>query len=259
MLRAFLRSFPTAAAAVAVLCLSAAVIGSSLAGFQLMHIPASAGGQQRLLPIYSVQRQDKKIAISFDAAWGNEHTQAILDCLDQYNVKTTFFLVDFWAEKFPDDVKEIAERGHELGNHSASHPDMTKLSEEQIQKELNQTADTIESIAGVRPTLFRPPFGSYNNSVIKVCEGLGYRVIQWEVDSLDWKNISTEQIVERVTRNIKPGSIVLFHNNAEHVEEYLPLILKKLTEDGYEIVPVGRLIYRENYSMDHAGKQIPQQ
>ena len=111
----------------------------------------------------------------------------------------------------------------------------------------------------MRPTLFRPPFGSYNNSVIKACEGLGYRVIQWEVDSPDWKDISTEQIVERVTRNIKPGSIVLFHNNAEHVEEYLPLILKKLTEDGYEIVPVGQLIYRENYSMDHAGKQIPQQ
>lgn len=257
MVKAFGKSFPLPTAAVTA-CVVALVLGSGFLGVQLRDMSVGSSGQSRLLPIYSVQRQDKKIAISFDAAWGNEHTQAILDCLDEYNVKTTFFLVEFWASKFPEDVKEIAARGHELGNHSATHPNMTEISREKMVEELNRTADTIEGIAGVRPTVFRPPFGAYNNSVIQTCEELGYKVIQWEVDSLDWKDISTEQIVERVTRNVKPGSIVLFHNNAEHVEEYLPLILKKLTADGYEIVPVGQLIHRENYTMDHTGKQIPQ-
>lgn len=257
MARAFLRSFPIPAAAVAV-CVAALVTGSGFLGVQLRELAVNAGEKTRLLPIYSVQRQDKKIAISFDAAWGNEHTKAILDCLDEYKVKTTFFLVEFWASKFPEDVKEIAKRGHELGNHSATHPNMTELSSEKIAEELNRTADTIESIAKVRPTVFRPPFGAYDNHVIQACEDLGYKVIQWEVDSLDWKDISAEQIVERVTRNVRPGSIVLFHNNAQYVEEYLPLILKKLTDDGYEIVPVGQLIYKDGYTMDAAGKQIPQ-
>lgn len=214
-------------------------------------------GAERLLPIYSVERNDKKISVSFDAAWGNEHTKAILDALDEYNVKATFFLVNFWAEKFPEDVKEIAARGHEVENHSATHPDLATLSADQIEKELSAAGATVEKLCGKRPDLIRPPFGSYNNTVIQTAEQAGYRVIQWDVDSLDWKNLSTEQIVERVTRNVKPGSIVLFHNNAEHVEEYLPVILEKLQSAGYEIVPIGELIYRENYHMDHTGRQIP--
>ena len=267
MIKAFGRSFPKATAG-AVLGLALIVTGSGLVGLQATGLAldglavggsASAGRGERLLPIYSVQRPDKKISISFDAAWGNEHTKAILDTLDQYGVKTTFFLVDFWAQKYPADVKEIADRGHELGNHSATHPDMTKLSKEQMAAELNKTADTIESICGVRPIVFRPPFGSYNNAVIETCENLGYKVIQWSVDSLDWKEITADQIVERVTRNVEPGSIVLFHNNADHVETYLPKILQSLTDQGYEIVPVGELICWGNYEMDHTGKQIPKQ
>ncbi|MBO5666053.1 MAG: polysaccharide deacetylase family protein [Firmicutes bacterium] len=257
-MKAFGRSFPKVSSSV-VLGLALMVAGSGIMRSQMLELAVSgaAGTSDRLLPIYSVEQSEKKISISFDAAWGDEHTKAILDTLDQYGVKTTFFLVDFWAEKYPEDVKEIAARGHELGNHSATHPDMAKLSKEQMATELNKTADTIEGICGVRPTLFRPPFGSYNNAVIETCESLGYKVIQWSVDSLDWKEISAEQIVERVTRNVEPGSIVLFHNNAEYVETYLPKILQILTDQGYEIVPVGELIYRDQYKMDHTGKQIP--
>lgn len=213
-------------------------------------------GAERQLPIYSVARPDKKISISFDAAWGNEHTEAILDTLDQYKVKTTFFLVNFWAEKFPDDVKEISARGHEVQSHSTTHPDLAALPREEIRKEMGTVRDTIENLTGVKPTLIRPPFGSYNDTVMDTAREMGCKVIQWDVDSLDWKSIGTDQIVERVTRNVKPGSIVLFHNNAERVEEYLPMILEKLQADGYEIVPVGQLIYSEGYHMDHAGKQV---
>ncbi|MDD3169816.1 MAG: polysaccharide deacetylase family protein [Eubacteriales bacterium] len=216
----------------------------------------TAFGQGKKLPIYSVDTNEKKIAISFDCAWGNEHTKPILDILDRYNVKTTFFMVRFWAEKFPEDVLEIYKRGHEIGNHSSTHPNMTKLSVEDITNELKGAEAEIEKITGKKPTVFRPPFGAYNNNLIEACENNGYHVIQWDVDSLDWKEMTTEQIVDRVTRNVKPGSIVLFHNNAEHVEDYLPSILETLTADGYEIVPVGQLIMKENYYMDHAGKQM---
>lgn len=215
----------------------------------------TAFGQEKKLPIYSVETSGKKIAISFDCAWGNEHTKPIMDILDQYQIKTTFFIVQFWAEKFPEDVLQIYNSGHEIGNHSSTHPNMSKLAVEDITKELKGAESAIEKITGERTTLFRPPFGAYNDSLIETCENNGYHVIQWDVDSLDWKEITTEQIVDRVTRNVKPGSIVLFHNNAEHVEEYLPAILDKLTSDGYEIVPVGQLILKENYHIDHAGKQ----
>lgn len=213
-------------------------------------------GQEKKLPIYSVDTKDKKIAISFDAAWGNCHTRPLLDILDKYEVKTTFFLVNFWAEKHSDDVKEIASRGHEIGNHSATHPDMTKLTPDEIKKELNTTGDTIEKLTGVKPTLFRPPFGAYNNTLIEVSEASGYKVIQWSVDSLDWKDISATEIVERVLGKVEPGSIVLFHNNANYLEEYLPLILEGLKEKGYQVVPIGELIYKDNYHIDNTGKQI---
>jgi polysaccharide deacetylase family sporulation protein PdaB len=213
-------------------------------------------GEGKKLPIYSVDMDEKKIAISFDAAWGNEHTVPILDILDQYGVKTTFFLVEFWADEFPEDVLEIHKRGHELGNHSATHPNMADLSEEQIIKELKTTEEKIEGITGARTRVFRPPFGAYSNKLIETAEANGYKVIQWDVDSLDWKDISAEQIVDRVTRNVKPGSIVLFHNNAQHVQTYLPLILEKLQSKGYSIVPIGELIMWENYHMDHTGRQI---
>ena len=237
---------------IGILAVAAVVITTGLYGFGF----DTVFGEGKKLPIYSVETKEKKIAISFDCAWGNEHTKPILDILDQYNVKTTFFMVEFWAEKFPEDVLEISKRGHEIGNHSSTHPNMAKLSVEDVTKELKGSEDAIKQITGEKPTVFRPPFGAYNNNLIETCEANGYYVIQWDVDSLDWKDITTEQIVDRVTRNVKPGSIVLFHNNAEHVEEYLPSILSKLQADGYKIVPVGQLIIKDNYHMDHAGKQM---
>ncbi len=215
----------------------------------------SFGGERRI-PVYSVDTTEKKIAISFDAAWGDEYTAGILDILDTYDVKATFFLVNFWAEKYADDVRMIAEKGHDIGNHSASHPDMANMSEEEIRNELNTAADTIESITGERPALFRPPYGSYSDTLIECAESLGYTTIQWDVDSLDWKDISTEQIVERVTRNVKNGSIILFHNNAQHVLEYLPLILDNLKKNGYEIVKISDLIYHDNYHVNEQGRQV---
>ena len=173
------------------------------------------------LPIYSVETQQKKVAISFDAAYGNEYTTCILDTLDKYNVKSTFFLVGFWVDKYPDDVKEIARRGHDVANHSTTHPNMSQLNAEEMVEEINITGKKIEELTDKKPILFRPPFGDYNDLLIRTCKENGYYAIQWDVDSLDWKELGVQPVVDRVTRNIKNGSIVLFHNNAKYVREYL--------------------------------------
>ena len=140
-------------------------------------------GEERRVPIYGVDTDKKQVAISFDAAWGDEFTEGILDILETYDVKATFFLVDFWAKDYPDDVKLIASRGHDIGNHSTTHPDMANLSEQEISQELNTTAETIESLTGKRPTLFRPPYGSYSDRLINTADSLGYQTIQWSVDA----------------------------------------------------------------------------
>ncbi len=210
---------------------------------------------QKKLPIYSVGTDEKKIAISFDAAWGDEFTDDILDTLDEYDVKTTFFLVGFWVDKYPDMVKKIYERGHEIGNHSSTHPHMSQLSKDEISNELKTTGNKIAEITGKDPVVFRPPFGDYNDLLIETAKELNYDTIQWDVDSLDWKEMGVQAVVDRVTRNVQDGSIVLFHNNAKYVSEYLPLVLEKLQDQGYEIVPISELIYKEDYSIDHTGRQ----
>jgi len=217
---------------------------------------ASVFSTKKELPIYYVDTQEKKIAISFDAAWGDEFTEEILNILDEYDVKTTFFLVDFWVTKYPEMVKMIDERGHEIGNHSTSHPYMSKLNADQITQELKKTEEDIQKITGKRTILFRPPYGDYNDTLISTCRDNGYYVIQWDVDSLDWKELGVQQVVDRVTRNVKNGSIVLFHNNAKYVTQYLPIVLQKLKAQGYEIVPISELIYKENFYIDNTGKQI---
>ena len=211
--------------------------------------------ETRELPIYSVATEDKKIAISFDAAWGTEYSKEILDILDKYEIKTTFFLVGFWVDKYPELVKEIHDRGHEIGNHSTNHPYMSKLSEEQITEELNKTGNKIKELTGEKPILFRPPYGDYNDKLIRVCMENGYYAIQWDVDSLDWKELGIQAVVDRVTRNVNNGSIVLFHNNAKYVSEYLPIVLDRLQAEGYEIVPVSKLIYKDNFYIDNTGRQ----
>ncbi|RKD27325.1 polysaccharide deacetylase family sporulation protein PdaB [Caminicella sporogenes DSM 14501] len=220
-------------------------------GYKVLEVLAS----DKMLPIYSVNTEEKKVAISFDAAWGDQFTDGILDILDKYKVKTTFFLVGFWVDRYPDMVKKIYERGHEIGNHSTTHPHMSKLSREEIIKELNTTGEKIYNITGKRPNLFRPPFGDYNNTLIKTAKECGYYTIQWDVDSLDWKELGVKPVVDRVTRNIKNGSIVLFHNNAKYVLEYLPLVIEKLQKEGYKIVPISELIIKKDYYIDHTGRQ----
>lgn len=210
---------------------------------------------ERMIPIYCVDTVEKRVAISFDAAWGSDYTEELLAILDKYNVKTTFFLVAFWIDKYPDMVKKIDECGHEIGNHSAKHPNMSQLNEERIIEELNRTSNKIVELTGKKDILFRPPFGDYNNRVIKTANNLGYYVIQWDVDSLDYKDYGANAIIDRVLSRFKEGSIILFHNNATYTTVALPTIIENLQGSGYEIVPISQLIYKDKYYIDHTGKQ----
>lgn len=217
----------------------------------------AVSGKARDLPIYCVDKGEEKIAsISFDAAWGNEDTEQLIKILGEFDVKATFFVVGEWVDKYPESVKALSDAGHEIMNHSNTHPHMTKLSKEKMKEELTECNNKIEAVTGVKPTLFRAPYGDYNNEVIQTIRECGCYTIQWDVDSLDWKDLSAGEITKRVTERLAPGSIVLFHNAAKNTPEALPQILTKVREEGYTLVPISQLIYTENYKIDNSGRQI---
>lgn len=212
---------------------------------------------KRILPVYSVERDDNVISVSFDASWGGDKTMAILDILDEYNAKATFFLVGIWVEKFPELVQEIANRGHEIGNHSATHAHMTKLSESQMRKELEDCTAMIADLTGERTNLFRPPYGDYNSKVVSVCRDAGYEVVQWSIDSLDWKNYGVQDMITKATRNVQSGDIVLFHNDSQYIVEALPSILQYYQQQGLRMIPVGEILLQGETTIDVQGKQHP--
>ena len=238
--------------------LSAAVLLGLVSGVYAAEAnTAEVVARKRELPIYAVDRGDNKIAISFDAAWGGDKTEKILDILDEFGVKTTFFMVDIWTQRFPELVKEIAARGHDIGNHSATHPKMSTLSRDKILQELTVMADNVEKVCGVRPTLFRPPYGDYNNDVVLTARGAGYEVIQWSVDSLDWKNKGVQPLIDRATKNVKSGDIVLFHNDSKYILDALPTILKSYQEQGFTVVPISEILLPGETTIDAQGIQHP--
>ena len=210
----------------------------------------------RELPIYRVRREEKLVSLSFDAAWGNEDTQTLIDILSAHNVRATFFLVGGWAEKYPESVKALADAGEEVMNHSETHPHMASLSRDEVQAEVRQCSERIAAITGTEPTLFRCPYGEYNDEVIRAVRDLGVTPVQWDVDSLDWKGISAEEIARRVLTKVQPGSIVLFHNAAEHTPEALPGIIEALQADGYTIVPISENLLQGDYTIDTTGAQV---
>ena len=222
------------------------------------YVTVSSNVNGRELPIYCVQTEEKKVALSFDAAWGNEDTQEILNILKNHDVHVTFFMTGGWVEKYPDDVKAIYEAGHDLGNHSETHPNMSQLSNEQKTEELMLVHKKVKELTGEDMYLFRPPYGDYDDEVILNAKENGYYTIQWDVDSLDWKDYGVDSIVDTVVnhKNLGNGSIILCHNGAKYTKDALDAMINGLQEKGYEIVPVSELIYKDDYHMDVTGRQI---
>lgn len=225
-------------------------------GNRLIEVSSTYGDRE--LPIYSVDTEEKKVAISFDAAWGAEDFGRIMEVLDRHEVKTTFFMTGEWVESYPDCVKTLVEKGHDLGNHSATHPDMTTLSKEKQKEQILKVHNAVKELTGYEMELFRPPYGAYNNDVIRTCYELGYFPIQWDVDSLDWKDYEPARIISNVCEHesLGNGSIILCHNGAKYTADALDELLTNLEGQGYEIVPISELILRENFHMDVTGMQV---
>ena len=211
-----------------------------------------------LKALCEARTEERKVALTFDDGPDEEMTPRVLALLRRYRAQATFFVVGEWVDKYPESVKALHDAGHEVMNHSDVHPHMSKMSARDIVAEVTAANDKIEAVTGVRPTLFRCPYGEYDDNVVGTINGMGMQVIQWNVDSLDWKDLDADEIYDRVTSRMEPGSIVLFHNAAKHTPEALPSILENLLSEGYSLVPVSQLLLEGEYYIDHTGKQCLQ-
>ncbi len=213
-------------------------------------------GFKKELPVYSVDRSDKRIALTIDAAWDADKTPFILETLAKYNVKATFFLCGVWVKAYPDQVKAIFDAGHTIGNHSLSHPHMTKISQDDVEKEISSLDDLIEKITGKRTVLFRAPFGEYNDDVIRTVRSTGHEPIQWDIDTIDWKpERSANTILDTVFKKLDDGSIILCHNNGYKIEEYLPTLIETAQANGFTFVTVDELLLDGETIIDANGVQ----
>ncbi len=221
-------------------------------------ITTSSNVSGRNLPIYCVETSEPKVALSFDAAWGNEDTEEILAILKKHDVHVTFFMTGGWVKNYPEDVKTILAAGHDLGNHSENHKNMSQLSSSECKEEIMSVHKRVKELTGYEMFLFRPPYGDYDNDVITTTEDCGYYPIQWDVDSLDWKDYGVDSIVKTVCghKHLGNGSIILCHNGATYTADALDAMIIGLKEQGYEIVPVSELILRDKYHMNAEGRQI---
>ncbi len=217
---------------------------------------STAAGTKRSIPVYCVQTDEKKLAVTFDAAWGAEDTQQLIEILKEYNAKATFFVVGTWAEKYPDSVKAFYDAGHEIANHSYDHTLYGKLPKQHIKEDIEKCNSAIQSITGEKPRLLRAPSGEYNEDSEAAAAELGMRTVQWSVDSLDWQGLSSEDIVRRVLNASENGSILLFHNDVKNTPAALKEILSELSEKGFSFVSVSELLYSDNYIIDATGRQI---
>ncbi|MGI6485189.1 MAG: polysaccharide deacetylase family protein [Thermoanaerobacterales bacterium] len=192
-------------------------------------------------PIYEGSKNKKMITFTCNVAWGNEYIPKLLELFEQKDIKITFFIEGKWAEKYPELLKLIHSKGHEIGNHGYSHAHHAKLSFEQNLDEIQKAEQVISQAIGDKPTLFAPPYGEFSDNTIKAVDTLNYKLIMWTIDTIDWKNPGPEYIINKVLKNAGNGKIVLMHPTADTVTS-LPTIIENLHNDGYKITTVGELL-----------------
>ncbi len=210
----------------------------------------------KLLPIYNVQTDEKKVAFTMNCAWNADDIDSILETLKNNNTKITFFMVGDWIDKFPEEVKKINEEGHEIASHSNTHPHVNNLSYEENIKQLEESNKKIENITGNKTNIYRAPYGEYNNTVIKAAQDNGYYCIQWSLDTLDYTGLTGEEMWNRLDGKIKSGDIILSHNGTKHTADSLDMLIKNIKSKGLEIVPISKLIYKDGYKINNNGTQV---
>ncbi len=216
----------------------------------------TSANAQKLLPVYNVETQENKVLLTMNCAWNADDISQILEVLKNNNTKITFFIVGDWVDKYPEAVKKINEAGHEIGTHSNTHPHVNNLSYEENIKEIEESCAKIEKITAKKPTLYRAPYGEYNNTVIKSAQDKELIPIQWNLDTLDYTGLTGEEMWNRLESKIKKGDIILTHNGTKHTADSLDMLIKNIKQKGLEIVPISELIYKENYKINSNGTQI---
>lgn len=219
----------------------------------------NAGNIHEEMPIYSVDTENKDICLTFDVNWAEkDYLESILNILDKYNAKGTFFVMGGWVNYSEDNInklKLIHEGGHEIGNHSYMHPSFTKINQEKIEEEVQKTDEIIEKYTGKKPEVFRFPSGDYNKNAFVAVRKMNHSVIQWSADSVDWKELGAKIEYDKIMKGVKPGAILLFHNNAKYTPANLEKIIPELQNDGYTFKTISQVIYFDNYSIDKEGIQ----
>ncbi len=216
-------------------------------------VPAFKVGN-REIPIYSVVREDNKVALTFDSAWNDDDIDEIIDILDSYGAKATFFVTGKWAEDYSSSLNKLYRSGFEIGIHSYNHTDYTTLSRGEILDDIDKCDKALLKVTGRTTDLVRAPSGAYDDNVVRTIEDSGRYCIQWSVDGIDYIETTPQEITERVTAELEAGDIILLHNGTEFTKEALPMILES-AKDTYEFVTVSDLIYKDDYRIDYAGKQ----
>ncbi|MCM1055824.1 MAG: polysaccharide deacetylase family protein [Bacteroides sp.] len=208
------------------------------------------------VPIYAVSRADNRIALTFDCAWGNSNTDLLLSLLKDANAAATFFVTGEFCDKYPEDVKKMHDAGHEIGNHSDLHPHVEGMNINDLIEDTRECSRKIKMITGEEPKVYRAPYGEYDDTTVSTVEGMGLKMIQWSVDSIDWQEPDADTIIERVVSKTESGSILLFHNDLKNTSEALPDVLTKLKQKGFGFVKVSDLVYFDSYHIDGNGVQI---
>lgn len=192
--------------------------------------------------IYRVATTQKALALAINVVWGSEYIPALLKDLTAAHAPATFFLGGAWAADHPALVHDIVAHGMAVGNHGYRHRHQSRLSFDENLEEITQASRAIELAGAPRPTLFAPPYGEYNATVLQAATALHLHVIMWTIDTIDWRPTSSvSRIVERVTARVAPGAIVLMHPTHRTVEA-LPKILSALTAQGYRFLTVSQLM-----------------
>lgn len=202
---------------------------------------ASLKASTPLVPIYHGSEEKKSVALACNVFWGEEYLPAMLDELDKKQVKITFFIGGSWAKRFPELVQEIVRRGHELGNHTYSHPHPNTLNKEQNKEQILKAQQLVYDLTGVETRLYAPPYGEFNDTVLQAANDLGYSTILWSIDTVDWKRPPADQIQAKVLKKLHPGAIILMHPT-DPTRQALPNLLQAMEEKGYTVTTVGQLL-----------------
>jgi probable sporulation protein (polysaccharide deacetylase family) len=188
-------------------------------------------------PVFHGNPNQPQVALACNVFWGEEYLPDMLKTLDENNLHITFFIGGSWANKYPDIVKELANRGHELGNHTYSHPHPNTLSKEKNKEQIVKTEELVASLTGIKTNLYAPPYGEYNNTVLLAAQELDYTTIMWSIDTIDWKRPPPEVIQDRVLKKLHNGAIILMHPTAPTAQA-LPGLIAEIKKRGYTITTI---------------------